>query len=583
MTTSWWRESAPTWRADGWTIELRDDELADICRGDVVILRAVRAVVRDAGWNTVPVSVTDAKLEDESLVLHLRHEGLGANVSSRLAVDLRGDALHIDWNAENIEDFETCRVGLVVLHPASDAGRAVTVTHSDGEFEHTALPEAISPHQPIMDIRGLRIGAGSATTTLRFEGDVFEMEDQRNWSDASFKTYSRPLALPYPYALPAGERIRQTITVDASLAEPAGQDHPAEISLQEAGPFPLIGVEASTAPDQGPTLGSSSGDGVFRIVELNLTTPTWRAALARAAADRLPLDVRLVTDGDPTVLAEAVRALARHRVIAITPFDSILHVSAHTTVDDLRTALRAEGVAIPIRGGARSHFTEFNREHSRIPDDVEGVTVTTTPLFHSIDTEQLVEALAMQRLIAAQTVGMAAALPVHIGPVTLRPRFNNVATAPERRPIRLDLSEGYGAQFTGADDERQDSAELAAWTIASAAALAIPGVASIAWFETWGPRGLRDDSGAARAAADAITELTALAGRTLLWGGSPDGLVWALGARTENGDAVLMANVDRVRRSVRLAVSDRSSRMITVGAGEWLRVDEPRGDHLSPT
>ena len=37
------------------------------------------------------------------------------------------------------------------------------------------------------------------------EGDTFEMEDQRNWSDASYKTYVRPLALPWPYVLPAGK------------------------------------------------------------------------------------------------------------------------------------------------------------------------------------------------------------------------------------------------------------------------------------------------------------------------------------------------------------------------------------------
>ncbi len=30
------------------------------------------------------------------------------------------------------------------------------------------------------------------------------MEDHRNWSDASFKTYVRPLALPWPYTLQRG-------------------------------------------------------------------------------------------------------------------------------------------------------------------------------------------------------------------------------------------------------------------------------------------------------------------------------------------------------------------------------------------
>ena len=35
------------------------------------------------------------------------------------------------------------------------------------------------------------------------------MEDQRNWTDASFKTYSTPLELPFPVELSAGEQIRQ--------------------------------------------------------------------------------------------------------------------------------------------------------------------------------------------------------------------------------------------------------------------------------------------------------------------------------------------------------------------------------------
>ena len=37
--------------------------------------------------------------------------------------------------------------------------------------------------------------------TCTMEGDAWEMEDHRNWLDASFKTYVRPLALPYPYTI----------------------------------------------------------------------------------------------------------------------------------------------------------------------------------------------------------------------------------------------------------------------------------------------------------------------------------------------------------------------------------------------
>jgi len=569
--TSWWRSGAPTWQADGWSLELRGDELADIRRGGAVILRAVRAVVRDHSWNTVPTSVTAVHSDAESLTLSLRQEGLGAEMLSTLTVRAVGEELRIVWDAENIRDFPTCRTGLVVLHPASDAGRRVTVTHSDDSTEQTAFPTRIRSHQPIMDIRALEVHSpddADAVTTLRFDGDVFEMEDQRNWSDASFKTYSRPLGLPYPYPMVAGDRVRQSITMNAVRTPAVESAMAQEIVLAEDGLFPAIGVEASTAPDPGP----QCADGSFRVVELNLTTPTWPAALVRAAADGLPLDVRLVIGEDLNPLADAARALADHPVIAVTPFDSVLHVSDERTVTRTRAALVAAGVSTLLRGGARSHFTELNRETDRIPDDVDGIAFTTTPLFHSLDTEQLVEALPMQRLIAVQAVEMADGRPVHIGPVALRPRFNNVATSPEPAPASTDLSEGYGAQFTGGEDERQTSAELAAWTIASAAALAVPGVESLSWFETWGPRGLRNAAGAPRPAAEAIAALSPLAGRIRLWGSSPDGLLWAIGARADHEDVVLVANLGGMSREVAVATPGRAVLRGSVPAGSWSRL-----------
>ena len=36
-----------------------------------------------------------------------------------------------------------------------------------------------------------------------FEGELFELEDQRNWTDASFKTYPTPVALSDPRPMTA--------------------------------------------------------------------------------------------------------------------------------------------------------------------------------------------------------------------------------------------------------------------------------------------------------------------------------------------------------------------------------------------
>lgn len=47
------------------------------------------------------------------------------------------------------------------------------------------------------------------------------MEDQRNWTDSSFKTYCTPPQLPYPGKVAAGTRISQTVRL--TLVEHAGR------------------------------------------------------------------------------------------------------------------------------------------------------------------------------------------------------------------------------------------------------------------------------------------------------------------------------------------------------------------------
>lgn len=566
MTAAWWRTDAVEWHSHGWSIDLRGDEVADIRHHGTVLLRAVRAVVRGRDWQTVPTSVKDVRVDGAALMLSLQHRGYGAMVTSTLAVRADVDTLSLQWDAVSESCFETCRIGLVALHPPSDAGRHVEVVHSDGSMEHTRFPIGISPHQPIRDIRELRLDAGA---TIAFDGDVFEMEDQRNWTDASFKTYSRPLELPYPYTVTSGEVVSQAITLTVTGAAPldARPDPVLRIDLVSGGDFPDIGVEASTAPDPVPV--SKIGD--FRVVELDLRTSSWRAALGRAASDGLPLDVRVVSDGDPEPAAAAAVALVGLPVIRIAAFDSETHITTPEVAALVRDALAAARVAPSFLGGARSHFTELNREQHVVPRSVDAITFTTTPLFHATDTEQLIESIPMQRLVAEQAVSIADGLDVHIGPVSLRPRFNNVTTVPDPLPKRSDLTDGYGAEFTGADDPRQSSAELAAWVIASAAAFTVPGVRSLSWFETWGSRGLADPAGRTPA-ADAIDALTDLSGAEMLFGASPDGFVWAIAGRREATTTVLAANLSRADRAVDISVVGAGTERVLLSAGGWKRI-----------
>src|SRR5690606_37304554 len=120
-----------------------------------------------------------------------------------------------------IEEVITTRAGFCILHPASAAGLPCSVRHSDGSVEDTAFPDKIAQHQPLFDVSAItHQPAPGLRVTVEMAGDVFETEDQRNWTDASFKTYCRPLSKPYPYTLEKGSSFEQEMVV--TVATPAG-------------------------------------------------------------------------------------------------------------------------------------------------------------------------------------------------------------------------------------------------------------------------------------------------------------------------------------------------------------------------
>ncbi len=580
--------AATTW--GDWTFDRRADEIADLAWRGVVVLRSIRAVVRDADWATATPVISHVDHGPESLALHLTWTDLGADIAGVVTVRADDGALTVSFDAESHAAFRTNRAGLVVLHPHRLAGTPLQVAHASGGHEATAFPRAVSAHQPVFDIAGLAWAVDGVEVDLVFRGDVFEMEDQRNWTDASYKTYSRPLDLPFPYDLAAGERVAQSVTVRAGGTPTADGSRGADrIELHAGGAFPEIVVGAASAPDPAP----SAADAGALLLELDLSAPNRRAALARAAGTAAALDVRLIAPPAAdapwgtkipgavsgtelaAALGSAVRELAGLPVRRVGVFDPVSHISEPALVAALRVAFADAGLSPVLVGGTRSHFTELNREQDRVPADVDAVAFGLTPLFHTLGDEQLFESVAVQRVLAAQAVEIAGDRPVHVGPVTLRARFNNVATRREPAPARGDLSEGYGPQFTGSPDPRQASPELAAWTIASAAALAVPGVASIAYFEEWGARGIRSADGDPHPVAAAVDALRSLAGGQVLWGASPDTLVWAIGAGDAAATTLLVANLDTRPRSLEVAADGAAPVQVQVPARSWRRVTSP--------
>ncbi|MEU5871115.1 hypothetical protein AB0A73_06075 [Glycomyces sp. NPDC047369] len=555
-----WRSDSETWTCGPWSLARRGAELADLAYRGRPVLRAIRAVARDQDWHTLEWTV-EVRADDAAFTLGLR----AGPLSGTLAVRGTGDDLTVELDLEAAAPFSTNRTGLVALHPPRLAGTALRAVHSDGSSEDTAFPAAVGPHQPVLDIAALAWEHDGLAVEAAFAGEVFEMEDQRNWTDASYKTYSRPLALPIPYDLVPGERVRQSITLRAKELGPAAPEpDETRIVLAPGGAFPETALGAATGPDPEPV---PAPLGATVLVELDLWTPNWPAALERAASAGLPLDVRVIArpGADLDLLAARLRP---HWIARVGLFDPDTHLTAD--LDALRAALDRAGLRPPLVAGTRAHFTELNRNPDAVRPDADAIAFSSTPLFHESSAEQLLEAVAVQRTVALQAAALGK--PVHIGPITLRPRFDNVATSSTLASPRPDLAAGYGPEFTGAGDPRQADDPLAAWTIAAAAALAVPGVAGLTWFEEWGPRGIRSAAGDPYPVAAVLETLAAMAPGELLWGDSPDGLVWALGSRTAGRTRFAAANLDRRPRAFTVAFGSEELRLV-LGPLGWAAVD----------
>ncbi|WAH98484.1 hypothetical protein [Arthrobacter sp. MMS18-M83] len=481
----------------GWRAELRNDELSDITFNGIPVLRAIRAVVRDHDWRTLVPTVSrvaqHARDGGVTLLLDIDFAGSGSGYTGELAIHLMKDSVKVTFDGLTPTAFRSNRIGLVVLHRPDDAGRAVTIGSPGGASTPSFFPTDISPHQPFLDIASMEWERDGTGFRLDFHGDVFETEDQRNWTDASFKTYGTPLSKPFPVEVSAGDRVHQSVLLTAL---PGPVTEPGTLPVREAvltvldgvtARVPALSVSASSTSATASRTHSEPIPGLDALL-LELTPGTEaersiRRAKEEAAALDVPLDVRLSVDS-PDRIGELLELLPLDNVVRLAAFSASSHVTEPDLWDGLSLDAGRRGFTGTLLSGARSHFTELNRNAGILPPGAPALTFSITPQMHATEVPHLVETLPMQRLAALNALRIASGRPLHLGPVTLKARFNAVATVGED-----------AAAEAMATDPLQPEPFTAAWMLGSIAALSVPGVESVSYFEATGPRGIRGPGG----------------------------------------------------------------------------------------
>lgn len=574
-----------TLRAGELATELVDGNLRYIRFQGHEVLRAIAYVVRDENWGTYAPEIMGLAVEEEPDRFTVRYRALcGGALAYEAVISGHSDGhLVFDAIATPDRDFTTNRCGFCVLHPiVGVAGKPVTVEHGDGSVEETLFPDLIEPWQPFKDISALthRVADG-ITATCRFAGDVFEMEDQRNWSDASYKTYVRPLALPWPYVMPAGEPNRQAVDLRIIASEDAkpapSRDGPVTIEIGEAdGARKHPEIELLIDPAElDPTMDRIDAlrelAPQFLLLHFDPTighgADEMKAFAQLQRESRIPVTLEYVVacDSDLAVEFAKLAGMVREAGLDLAALAVCPSVDRQSTppgsewppcppLGEIYDAARLAFPGTLLGGGMFSYFTELNRKRPPV-EMLDFVTHGTNPIVHAADDISVMETLeALPDIFRSTRAIIGDGRTYRLGLCSIPMRQNPYGTHTMDNPD--------GRRITMARrDPRQNGLFAAAWTLGYAARVAGHDIASFVPAALTGPSGILDEALTLPVHA-VIRALCRMAGKAVMPCRSSDE-ARVLALSTE--DTLLVANLMPVAQEVAIGVTPLAVSILHAG------------------
>jgi hypothetical protein len=563
------------------SVELDNGQLRYLKVDGVELLRAVAFLVRDENWGTYVPNLSDLEVEQRADGFSVSYRAVCSRGSQEIAYDAtiegRADGtLEFTGSATPKTDFLTARTGFVVLHPLKGVvGKEVEVEHVDGTAAKSKFPALVDPVQPFLHIRALTHAVmPGVKATVRFEGDTWEMEDHRNWTDASFKTYVRPLALPWPYTLKAGETLTQAVKVSLS-----GKPSKAGAGAAKGVAIELGAATRASMPPVG--LGMPAEEIDYAVMQLDLLKlasprflqcqfdPRARHGLKELYGYRVLCEqtgaqciLEIVVESLNDYAAEVGRladmvgqaglTLAAIAACPVGDLKSVLPGGPRPpapALEALYAAARAAFPGVRLGGGMFSFFTELNRKHPPA-DSLDFVMNTTCPIVHAADDRSVMETLEALPYQVATTRSFMGNTAYRVGPSGIGCRDN-----PHGKTFTLNSNNERVC--LARMDPRQRALFAAAWTLGYIATFARTDIESIAVGAPTGPLGIicrktdypqpfydKLPGPAVYPAFHVVSGLTRGAGRKLVYAESTDAArVQCLAYRAKGGTTLWVANL----------------------------------------
>jgi hypothetical protein len=473
----------------------------------VEVVRAVDHPIRDKDWGTSPTLTiaTSQDIDESSFRLTRDFETGDASVAGHFEMNASSDGkLSFSLRLSINRDTQLCRAGFTLLHPIDGlAGEAVSFQRPNGERSETRFPDTISPAEPATNFVAMRYKVHRVSADINMEGGVFDMEDQRNWSDASYKTYIQTASFPAPYFATKGEIVEQKVTlclsgIAVSRLSPATTpslhfDRQANVDL-----FPELAFAAD--PNWGTAIGPPSLSSLRRVVRLDLRRPVDLASFDFVKSERpaAPFDLELVVSdqghGLEKEMADFAAALAK---LGATPDHVIALPAAYlksyqskgpwpsgaSPMDAVRSA-RQTFPSAKIGGGVLTNFTELNRCRPNI-EEIDYLTHGSSAIVHAADDVSVFQTLEALPDIFRSSRRIASGRAYRLGLISIGMR---------RNPYGEGLTPGkeLARQTKRSFDPRAGALFGAAWLVGVAAATKSSGAELVTLASLGGPFAVAD-------------------------------------------------------------------------------------------
>jgi hypothetical protein len=497
MSANFWPDTQRVEHA-GFTVDIARAAIRNLTYQGAQMIDLLYTAIRPWDWSTLDP-------DEHREVVEISGENCLITITDLFAGSMQGKTVltlqpngkfSIDYQLTGLGKFEIQRWGVCFcLHTGDWMGSTVSASENTYSFLKEISPQRV--------IGGVTQGLFPASNVMHFvapdkrslkvlsTGKVLEAEDQRNWTDNTYKIYSGSLAEPRPFIIEKGAKWEQRVEFEVTPPATSIPDG-SKIIARDIPSLPRIGVQFNGEPllpsdDLEKALFILDIDHI-RVNEESLTAQK----IATISKGGLVLEAALLSSNDGVDLVREVEHLSG-RVPAGSRL--LIHREGREIV---------EAVDLPKNTSLNSYITgsdaylvDLHRNKYNFGD---AVSYSMAPTVHSTDPETIFKTLYTQKE-SIEFAQKFVAPQVSVSPITFSTRGN-----PETGHLR-----GNRINFAQPEMAAQiKELSAAAWTLGSVFALASAGAYSGTWHELFGKHGVIYNEGSAIKFSPTFHALSAL-------------------------------------------------------------------------